>query len=277
MKIARTKNELRDLLKKAAGSVGLVPTMGALHDGHLSLIARARADNDIVVLSIFVNPLQFGPSEDFAHYPRDEVRDLSLARSENVDIVFAPTSSEMYPPGSVIGVKVGGDLGTVLEGAERPGHFDGVATVVIKLLNLVQPERAYFGAKDAQQVAVVRRLVDELNVPTQIVVCPTVRDERGLALSSRNALMDMRETEKALALSRSLGAGRAALENGQDINTVEKEMRQVLEEAEGVEPGYAKAVDPHTFGTPTGDEVLLVVSGRVGKTRLIDNLLVEGD
>ncbi len=278
MRVARTVAEVRAFYRneRARGTrVGFVPTMGALHEGHLSLIRRARDAAEIVVLSVFVNPLQFGPSEDFDAYPRDEARDLALAESEDVNLVFAPGVDQMYPDGAVTTVHVDGPLGTTLEGAARPGHFDGVATVVAKLFNATDPDVAVFGQKDAQQVAVVRRMVRDLAFRAEIVVGPTVREPDGLALSSRNAYLGGRERDAATALYRALGAGEKAWGAGGHTAAVER-MRAVLDDAEGVDPDYAAAVDPYTFGPPVdGAPLLLLVAARVGGTRLIDNLPLQ--
>lgn len=278
MKVARSARELREALAGSArdgARVGFVPTMGALHEGHLSLLRAARAECDVLVLSIFVNPLQFGPAEDLASYPRDEARDLELAGSEGVDVAFVPTAEEMYPEGRATTVKVMG-VAEPLEGEARPGHFDGVATVVAKLFNLVRPQRAYFGQKDAQQVAVVKRVTEDLSFPIDVVVCPTVREADGLALSSRNAYLTPDERQRAAALYRGLEAGRLALADGGSWEEAEAAMQQVTGEVEGVLLEYARAVDPRTFVSPAGDgPVLLVMAARVGGTRLIDNMLVE--
>jgi pantoate--beta-alanine ligase len=255
--------------------VGFVPTMGALHEGHLSLIRRARDASDIVVVSVFVNPRQFGPSEDFEAYPRDEARDLALAESEDVNLVFVPGVEHMYPAGAVTTVHVEGPLGDTLEGAARPGHFDGVATVVAKLFNVTDPDVAVFGQKDAQQVAVIRRVVRDLAFRTEIVVSPTVREPDGLALSSRNAYLDGSARAAATALHRALVAGEEAFRAGGPAAAVER-TRAVLAGTEGVEPDYAAAVDPYTFEAPVdGAPLLLAVAARVGGTRLIDNVVLE--
>ena len=198
MKIVRTAAEL-----ELEGSVGLVPTMGAFHEGHLSLFRAARDENDLVVVSLFVNPAQFAPGEDLDRYPRDAERDAALADEAGVDVLFVPDAEEIYPPGFQTWVDVE-ELGSILEGEHRPGHFRGVATVCLKLFNLVRPDRAYFGQKDAQQAAVIRRMARDLAVPVEIRICPTVRDEDGLALSSRNAYLSPEEHEAALALPRAL-------------------------------------------------------------------------
>ena len=277
MKVARTAAELRALLdepRRAGRTIGFVPTMGALHEGHLSLLRAARRRDDVVVVSVFVNPLQFGPGEDFEAYPRDEEGDLELAEGEGVDIAFLPTVEQMYPQGAGTVVDPG-PIGEIYEGAERPGHFRGVCTVVAKFFNLVDPDRAYFGQKDAQQVAVIRRMVADLDFPLEIVVCPTVRAPDGLALSSRNRYLSPDERRRATALYRALVAGREVLERGGDPVMAENEMAALLAGAPGIELGYAAAVDPDSFGPPgPGGPVLLAVAARVGRARLIDNLLV---
>jgi pantoate--beta-alanine ligase len=274
--VTRTTDELRKMLAPArldARTIGFVPTMGALHDGHLSLVRAAKARSEVVVLSIFVNPLQFGPSEDLASYPRDEQRDLDLARAEGVDVVFLPTVEEMFPSGSTTLVHVGG-VSDHIEGAARPGLFDGVATVVAKLFDQVQPTFAFFGQKDAQQVAVIRRMIEDLSFPIELVVCPTVRESDGVAMSSRNAYLGGLDRRRAVVLSRALEAGIAALERGVGPDGAEAAMVELLGPAEGIELDYARAVDPDTFGHPDpGGDVLLVVAARVGPARLIDNML----
>jgi pantoate--beta-alanine ligase len=247
--------------------------MGALHEGHLSLLGLARSDTDVVVMSIFVNPLQFGPREDLAAYPRDEERDVTLAGAAGVDVVFVPDLSEMYPAEATTIVSVGGVAG-LLEGAHRPGHFDGVATVVAKLFNIVEPDRAYFGQKDAQQVAVIRKLVEDLDFDVEVEVGPTVREPDGLALSSRNAYLTPEERPRAVALYRALRAGESVLLAGGSIASAEERMQTELD-SDGLEVDYATAVDPATFGEASGATILLVVAARLGSTRLIDNLLVS--
>jgi pantoate--beta-alanine ligase len=274
MKIARRRGEVRTALEEArrsGRSIGFVPTMGALHDGHLSLVRAARAGCDVVVLSVFVNPLQFGPEEDFDVYPRAESRDLALLEAEGVDLAFAPEVEEMYPHEASTTVSVG-RVSESFEGAHRPGHFDGVATVCAKLFNIVAPDRAYFGQKDAQQVAVLKRMVRDLDLTLEIVVCPTVRAPDGLALSSRNAYLSTEDRGRATALYRALQAG-ATDAAAADFEGAERTMRAVLE---GIEVDYAGCVDPDTFGAPRrGAPVLLVVAAYIGSTRLIDNLMVE--
>ncbi len=272
MKIVRSAADLRESVPEGA-QVGFVPTMGALHEGHLSLVRRARASNDVVVTSIFVNPLQFGPTEDLASYPRDEAADVDLLEGEGTDVVFVPALEEIHPADRATTVSVGG-IAEVLEGAQRPGHFDGVCTVVSKLFNLVRPNKAYFGQKDAQQVAVIKRMVIDLGFPIEVVVCPIVREPDGLALSSRNAYLSAEEREQATALYKALVAGLPLARTGES-EAAEKEMWRVLETADGVEPDYARVVDVDDFTTPhPGGKDLMVVAARVGPARLIDNLLV---
>jgi pantoate--beta-alanine ligase len=252
--------------------IGLVPTMGALHAGHLSLVAEARRDNGIVIASIFVNPLQFGPGEDFARYPRDVARDADLLRRAGVDAIYRPAVDVMYPPGSSTRVHVSG-VADPFEGAARPGHFEGVATVVTKLFTASEPDRAYFGQKDAQQVAVVRRLTRDLDLPVEICVCPTVREADGLALSSRNAYLNAQEREAAACLGSALRLAAEAYAKGERRP---EELRKVLRARLDAEPlatvDYADVVDPETFRSPGS---LAVVAARIGersnRTRLIDN------
>jgi pantoate--beta-alanine ligase len=257
VKISRTISEARALLaERRGGSIGLVPTMGALHAGHLALLRAARAECETVVMSLFVNPAQFGENSDLAAYPRDEEHDLELARAEGVDVVFAPSVDEMYPPGFQTWVEVT-ELGSVLEGQFRPGHFRGVATVVLKLFTVVQPTRAYFGQKDAQQVEVIRQMIRDLALEVELRVVPVVRDADGLALSSRNALLSAEEHERALALPRALRTGDR------------DEALAVLASANGLEIDYVEVAD---FDPPT-----LAGAVRVGSTRLIDNVPLEGE
>jgi pantoate--beta-alanine ligase len=253
--IDRTIEQVRATLAPLRqGSIGLVPTMGALHEGHLSLLRAARAENDTVVMSLFVNPAQFADRNDLARYPRDEEHDLGLAREVGVDVVFAPSRDEMYPPGFQTWVEVT-ELGQVLEGKFRPGHFRGVATVVLKLFIVVRPTRAYFGQKDAQQAEVIRTLIRDLALEVELRVLPTVRDDDGLALSSRNALLTPDERRRALALYRALATG---------------DREQALAElarANGLEFDYVEVAD---FDPP-----VLAGAVRVGSTRLIDNVVLE--
>jgi pantoate--beta-alanine ligase len=277
VRIVRTIEEARRAIEgsREGKRVGFVPTMGALHEGHISLIRAARESSDLVVLSIFVNPLQFAPSEDLERYPRNERNDLETAERERVEVVFLPAVEEMYPPGATVRVSAGA-LGEVLEGASRPGHFDGVATVVAKLFNIVRPDVAVFGQKDAQQVAVVRSLVRDLDMRIEIQVGPTVREPDGLALSSRNVYLSTGERVSALSLWRALQAASAHLAREDDPEAAAKEMWSLLTAEAGVEPDYAAAVDPDDMGPPRpGRPVLLAVAARVGSTRLIDNVLLE--
>lgn len=274
MKVARSRVELRGAIAAAPpGELGFVPTMGALHEGHLSLVRAARQRCAAVVVSIFVNPLQFAEGEDLDRYPRDESGDLAALEEGGVDVAFLPTVQEMYPPGNDVTVSAGA-LGSILEGAVRPGHFDGVATVVTKLFNMVRPDVAFFGAKDAQQVAVIDRLVADLSFDVAIAVGPTVREPDGLALSSRDAYLDPTERARATVLWRGLQAGAAALDRGAAPEAAEGEVASVLAAEAGVTIEYVAAVDPVTFQPAPALPVLLLVAARVGRTRLIDNLLV---
>jgi pantoate--beta-alanine ligase len=252
MKVVRTIAEL-----ETAPRTGLVPTMGAFHDGHRALFSAAREENDRVVASLFVNPAQFEEQADLEAYPRDEARDLEIAEAEGVDLVFAPERDELYPEGFatwVVPEATGG------EAATRAGHFRGVATVCLKLFNLVRPERAYFGQKDAQQVAVIRRLVQDLNVPVEIRVVPTVRDDDGLALSSRNVRLSPPERERALGLPRALASASAEPDP----------VAAARASLNGLGPDYVEVLD-------LGDAKVLAAAIRVGSTRLIDNVLLEGE
>jgi pantoate--beta-alanine ligase len=262
MKIARTVAALGEALAPARGRgdrIGLVPTMGAYHEGHLSLMRAARAASDVVVVSLFVNPTQFGPGEDLDRYPRDELGDARAAEREGVDVLFVPSVDEMYPPGFDTTVDPG-SLATVLEGAVRPGHFRGVATVCVRLFGLVAPDLAFFGRKDAQQLAVLRQVVRDLALPVELRACPTVRDTDGLALSSRNAYLSPDARARALALPRALESGRAAHRSGADPV---KAARAVLDAAD-VEVDYVAVAD---LDGPT-----LAAAIRVDGTRLIDNV-----
>ena len=265
-----------DAARQRGAGVGFVPTMGALHAGHRALLARARAENGFVVASVFVNPLQFGPAEDLASYPRDREADLALLAAEGTDLAFLPAEGEVWPSPPEVRLRVGG-LADRLEGLIRPGHLDGVATVVAKLLHLVGPSRAYFGQKDAQQLAVVRRMVEDLAFPNQIVACPTVREPDGLAVSSRNAYLSATERERATALYRALSAGRDAFLAGRrDPGAVEAAARDLLEGAPGVEPDYVALVEEATFEPAKQAEAgqVLATAARVGRTRLIDNVIL---
>lgn len=257
---------------EASGPVGLVPTMGYLHEGHLSLARRARSECGTVVLSIFVNPMQFGPSEDLDRYPRDEKGDLELAREVGVDAVFTPKAEEVYPADFTTEVRVR-DLEDVLEGEARPGHFAGVATVLAKLLNIVGPDKMYMGQKDGQQSVVVRRMISDLDFATQLIVCPTVREADGLAMSSRNFYLNDSERLVAPTLYRALNEAR---ESG---TRVPEELEALVRQRTSHEPliglEYVSAVDSSTLGPVTDDgDILLSLAARLGKTRLIDNVLI---
>jgi pantoate--beta-alanine ligase len=281
MRTVRTVAELREALapeRRAERSIGLVPTMGAFHAGHLSLIRRARENCDVVVVSLFVNPAQFGPGEDLDTYPRDEARDATLAEEEGVDLLFAPPVEEVYPDGFATTVSVAG-VTEPLEGESRgPGHFAGVTTVVTKLFNMVQPDVAFFGQKDAQQALVIRRLVRDLDVPVRIEVCPTVREPDGLALSSRNAYLSADERERALAIVRALRAAEERVARGErDAAAVLEAARSELEAA-GIAPEYLElrsAEDLSPVERVNGT-TLLAVAARVGRARLIDNTILGG-
>jgi pantoate--beta-alanine ligase len=279
MRIVRTVAELRATLtpeRRAGRTLGFVPTMGAFHDGHRALMERAAAEQDVAVVSLFVNPTQFGPGEDLAAYPRDERRDAEIARSAGVDVLFAPPVEEIYPDGFATTVRVTG-VTEPLEGASRPGHFDGVTTVVAKLLNMVQADVAYFGAKDAQQAAVVRRMARDLDIPTRIEVCPTVREPDGLAMSSRNAYLGPADRERAIALRRALDAAEAAVAAGEREPAAVAAAARAAMAPFSVEPEYLALVEPDTFAPVDridGRDVLVLVAARVGPARLIDNTLI---
>ncbi len=260
MKILRTIREVRRELADG-GRVGLVPTMGAFHEGHLALFRAAREDCDVVVVSLFVNPTQFGANEDLSRYPRDETPDAQLAEAGGVDVLFTPSVEEMYPDGYATWVDV---EETGAEGNARPAHFRGVATVCLKLFNIVRPQIAYFGQKDAQQAAVLRRMIRDLDVDLVLRVVPTVRDVDGLALSSRNAYLSEQERHQALALPRALEAGRSAHVLGSDPVAA---ARAALN---GLEPEYVEVLD-------LGNVTVLAAAARIGTTRLIDNVVLEGD
>jgi len=262
--------------RRGGKSVGLVPTMGALHDGHLALIRRSCNDNDITVVSIFVNPTQFGPNEDFGAYPRDFEKDAVLAERQGVSVVFAPEPREMYSDDFSTWVDVE-QVSSGMCGESRPGHFRGVATVVCKLLNIVQPDHAYFGEKDYQQLQVIRRMVRDLDLPVDIVSCPTVREEGGLAMSSRNAYLSDAERTAALAISEALREAAALVDKGatgaQAIDLID----QRLQTEKLLRPQYVVAVDPDTLADKSqqGKPLLLAAAVHAGKTRLIDNIRVD--
>ena len=280
MRIVRGIDELRAALaapRRSGARIGLVPTMGAFHDGHLSLMRRARGACQIVVVSLFVNPAQFNEASDLAAYPREEGRDIALAEREGVDVLFAPAVAEMYPDGFATTVSVSG-LSEVLEGASRGRkHFDAVATVVAKLFNAVGPDLAYFGQKDAQQALLIQRLVRDLAFPVQIEVCPTVREADGLAMSSRNTRLAGPERSRAGALHRSLEAVRQAVAEGERDPALARARALAELSAAGVEPDYLELVTPDALAPVKRieDDVLALVAARVGDTRLIDNELIQ--
>lgn len=274
--IAAVRRELGEA-RRAGRTVEFVPTMGALHDGHLSLVRAARRRGGLVVMSIFVNPLQFGPAEDFDSYPRDLDGDLALAEAEGVEVVFAPPTAEMYPAGAIQTTVEVGRLGEVLEGAYRPGHFSGVATVCVKLFNIVSPDRVLLGQKDAQQVAVLRQVVRDLNLPVELVSCPTVREPDGLAMSSRNRRLDPQGRWAAAALYAGLQAAARAAEAGETSSAgLAAAARAVLDQQPAVRVQYLEVVHPQTFVSE--DEIsggaLIVLAAHVGSVRLIDNCIV---
>ena len=282
MKLCKTVAELRTevaLAKVAGRSIGLVPTMGALHEGHGSLIAAARKENELVIVSVFVNPTQFGPGEDLDAYPRTLEADCLLAEQMGADIVFAPTPKEMYPSEDMTWVEVTGDITKVLCGRSRPIHFRGVTTVVSKLFNLAQPDRAYFGQKDAQQVQVIKRMVKDLFFNVQLRIMPIVREADGLAKSSRNTYLSAEERKAALVLSRAVKLGRELVRNGEkNADAIVNAMRALIEQEPLARIDYVSAVDGLTMlpvHEINGGE-LIAMAVYIGKTRLIDNFSVEG-
>lgn len=283
MVISHTIGDVREHVaafrNEHGGPVGLVPTMGFFHDGHLSLMRAARAAGGMVVLSLFVNPTQFGQSEDLKKYPRDLERDLELAASAGVDLVFAPSDTEMYPPGHETSINVG-SVADGLCGQKRPGHFQGVATVVAKLFNIVDPDLAWFGQKDAQQVAVIKRMARDLDFDVEIRVCPTVRESDGLAMSSRNSYLTETERNQAVVLYQALEAARKQVLAGEtNASRVRRGMRRTVGANYLVDLEYARIVDPETLKPveEIKDEALALVAAQVGKARLIDNMLLKTD
>ena len=274
MEVLNTIASVREVRGELSRGVGFVPTMGFLHEGHLSLVRAARAGNDHVFVSIFVNPTQFGPNEDFGRYPRDEERDLALLREAGVDYVFMPALEEMYPEGFETNVEVG-SVAQPLEGAFRPGHFRGVATVVLKLFNIVQPMRAYFGRKDAQQLVVIRKMVRDLDVPVEVVAMPTVREPDGLALSSRNAYLTLEERKAATILWQALTLAQEMWARGaRDAEAFRARMRELIEEEELAKIDYVSVADPETLRELERIQgpALVSLAVRIGRTRLIDNV-----
>ncbi|HLY31926.1 MAG TPA: pantoate--beta-alanine ligase [Ktedonobacterales bacterium] len=287
MRVIKTLDELAEARRgwEQSGQVGFVPTMGYLHMGHLRLVQSARAENDVTVVSIFVNPTQFGPNEDLSRYPRDLPHDLEELEYHGVDAVFTPEASAIYPPGFATYVEPTGTLAERLEAATRPGHFRGVATVVAKLFMLVRPERAYFGQKDAQQVAVIRRLISDLNIPVALCVRPTVREADGLAMSSRNAYLNAEQRVAATVLSKALEAGRVAFDRLRAesklgaVETVRQAMVDMIASEPAATLDYADICHPDTFAPLESLEApaLLAIAAKVGPARLIDNYLLRAD
>ena len=276
MNVIETITEMRQARKKMAGSVGFVPTMGYLHEGHISLVKRAKEENLSVVVSIFVNPTQFGPKEDFKHYPRNAKRDLALLEPLT-DIVFMPSDTEMYPEKYDTWVEVK-DITERLEGAVRPGHFRGVTTVVNKLFNIVEPTRSYFGQKDAQQVTVIKKMVDDLNMNTEVVACPTVREKDGLAMSSRNTYLNPEQRRSAAVLYRALVLALALFQQGEtDSGVMRREMAELIEKEPLANIDYISVADAGTLKEIHRIKLPALVSMAVkfGKTRLIDNIMLE--
>ena len=277
LRVVETIADMRRLRSELAEPVGLVPTMGYLHDGHLALVRRARDENPSVVVSIFVNPTQFGPQEDFLTYPRDIPRDLAMLEKEKTDIVFMPSAAEMYPPQFNGWVEVG-EITERLEGASRPGHFRGVTTVVAKLFNIVRPTKAYFGQKDAQQAIVIKKMVADLNMNLEIVTAPTVREPDGMVMSSRNTYLDPEQRQAAVVLYQALGLAQKLWSQGEtDAEKLRQEMLTLIQKQPLAQVDYVSIAD-----TATLDELdrvkspaLVSLAVRIGKTRLIDNILLE--
>ncbi len=281
MQIIKTIKDMRGVssrFRDEGKAIGFVPTMGALHEGHLSLVRRSIEENDRTIVSIFVNPAQFGPNEDFQKYPRDTEGDLSKLSALQVDVVFIPDTGEMYPDGFSISINIGG-VGNVLCGASRPGHFNAVATVVAKLLNIVMPDKAYFGQKDFQQTVVIKKLVRELNFDTNIVVSPTVREHDGLAMSSRNVYLNEEERKASLILYKALKLGEEfILSRGQDnTSAVKKEMDALIKTEPLAKTEYIEIVDPYNLA-PVQRVIFVAaicIAVKIGNTRLIDNIIIE--
>jgi len=277
MKVIEKIAEMKEVRRRLAGPVGLVPTMGYFHEGHLSLVRRARAENSSVVVSIFVNPTQFGQKEDFKGYPRDTGRDLALLEKERADIVFMPSAAEMYPPRFDSWLDVGGVAGR-LEGASRPGHFRGVTTVCAKLFNIIQPTRAYFGQKDAQQTLIIEKMVADLNMNLEIATLPTVREPDGLAMSSRNTCLNPGERQAAAVLYQALTLAQKLWSQGEkDAGRLRQEMRVLIEKEPLVEIDYVSVADVGTLDEMDAvrTPALVSLAVKIGKTRLIDNIVLE--
>jgi pantoate--beta-alanine ligase len=277
MLICRTINEYRAAREKLTGTLGVIPTMGYLHEGHLSLVAASRADNTHTAATLFVNPTQFNNPNDLAAYPRDEARDFAMFESAGVELIFAPNPDEMYPPGFQTSIEVA-EISQGLEGEQRPGHFKGVATVVCKLLNITQPTRAYFGQKDAQQVAVIRQMVRDLNLPVELVVCPTMRESDGLAMSSRNARLSTEDRRAAPILYRALTIARNHYDKGErDPIALRDTMRDVLGGEPAAQIEYVSCADAESLKeleVPSERPMLLSLAVRFGDVRLIDNVVL---
>jgi pantoate--beta-alanine ligase len=277
MKVIDKIAEMKQVRLKLTEPVGFVPTMGYLHDGHISLVKRAKAENPTVVVSIFVNPTQFGPQEDFKSYPRDTKRDLSLLEKENTDIVFMPSANEMYPPGFDSWVEAG-EITKRLEGASRPTHFRGVTTVVAKLFNITRPTRAYFGQKDAQQLAVIKKMVKDLDMNLEIVACPTVREPDGLAMSSRNTYLNPEERKSAAVLYQALSLARQLWSKGEkDTAKIRKEMTELIQQQPLAHIDYVSVADNETLEEleEVRPPALVSLAVKIGKPRLIDNIVLE--
>lgn len=283
MRVVATVQEMLDTRSSVAGSskVGLVPTMGYLHEGHLSLVRLGRAENDVLIASIFVNPTQFGPHEDLERYPRDLPRDLQMLEAAGVEMVFTPSADEIYPPGFVTYAEPTGPLASEGESAHRPGHFRGVATVVLKLFQIVQPHRAYFGQKDAQQVVVISRMISDFNLPVALGILPTIREADGLAISSRNAYLSAEDRKVATVLYQALQAGRRAFDAkaGDGTAAVVRAMVETVTQESRAQLDYAEVRDPQSFVLLEALQApaLLVIAAKVGPTRLIDNFLLRAD
>jgi pantoate--beta-alanine ligase len=277
LQIIRSIEEMINIISKQGDSIGFVPTMGFLHIGHKSLIDAARKENEVVVVSVFVNPTQFGPKEDFEAYPRSEEKDALLCKEAGCDIMFIPERDEMYSEGYNTYIEVHG-LTEGLCGASRPGHFKGVCTIVLKLFNIVKPKRAYFGQKDAQQLAVIKKMVRDLNLDVKVIGCPIIREADGLALSSRNTYLNVEERSQALVLSKSLQCARELIENGEfKAVTLKKEMKKIIAAAKTAEIDYIEIVDSETLKTieVIHEETLIAIAVKIGRTRLIDNMVVN--
>jgi len=276
MKVLKTVNEIKQLRPNLPPPLGFVPTMGYLHEGHLALVRQARAENSSVVVSIFVNPTQFGPHEDFDSYPRDPKRDLALLEKEGVGIVFMPSADEIYPPNFNNWVEVG-EIAERLEGASRPGHFRGVATVVARLFNIVQPDRAYFGRKDAQQLIVIRKMVADLNMNLEVVAVPTVREGDGLAMSSRNTYLNPEERKAALVLYQALTLAQKLFSGGEkDAQAIRRQMTELIQKEPLAHIDYISIADAETLDEldVVRPPALVSLAVKIGKTRLIDNVVV---